>query len=193
MSTLVDQARRLADRFETPGFSEDTARIAVLLRQLAAALEAQQAGGEPVHQYRKQRCANWYDGHPDHLDGGGPYETRVLYTHPAPVQQGDALRAALEDLTHQVDWFVQEQGSHGFCTQQAHAALAAQPAAERVALTDDMVLKAARELCKIHAGECQVNEQDTWNIYADQFKRDARAALEAAGITATSGKESGND
>lgn len=51
---------------------------------------------------------------------------------------------------------------------------------ERRPLSDEMVLRAARELCKIHAGECQVNEQDTWNIYADQFKRDARAALEAA-------------
>jgi hypothetical protein len=58
---------------------------------------------------------------------------------------------------------------------------AAQPA---VPLTDEMVVRAARELCKIHAGECQVDEQDTWNLYADQFKRDARAALEAAhGIT----------
>ena len=55
------------------------------------------------------------------------------------------------------------------------------PAAQdREPMTDAMVLRAARELCKIHAGECQVNEQDTWNIYADQFKRDARAALEAA-------------
>lgn len=37
---------------------------------------------EPVHQWRKQMCAAWYDGHPDHSDGGGPYETRTLYTAP---------------------------------------------------------------------------------------------------------------
>lgn len=37
---------------------------------------------EPIHQWRKQMCADWYDGHPDHSDGGGPYETRTLYTTP---------------------------------------------------------------------------------------------------------------
>ena len=30
---------------------------------------------------RKQTCADWYDGHADPEDGGGPYEERVLYTH----------------------------------------------------------------------------------------------------------------
>jgi hypothetical protein len=57
-----------------------------------------------------------------------------------------------------------------------------------VGLTDEMVVRAARELCKIHAGECQVDEQDTWNLYAHQFKRDARCALEAALEAAHDGK-----
>ena len=35
-----------------------------------------------VHQFRKQCCAAWYDGHPDHTDWGGPYEERTLYTAP---------------------------------------------------------------------------------------------------------------
>ena len=35
---------------------------------------------QPVHQFRRRLCADWYDGHPDHEDGGGPYETRILYT-----------------------------------------------------------------------------------------------------------------
>ncbi|MFD0669682.1 hypothetical protein ACT80S_18335 [Ramlibacter sp. MAHUQ-53] len=35
-----------------------------------------------VHQFRKQHCADWYDGHPDHEDGRGPYEVRTLYTYP---------------------------------------------------------------------------------------------------------------
>ena len=51
---------------------------------------------------------------------------------------------------------------------------------QRKPLTEEMVTAAARELCKIHAGECQVDEQDTWDIYCNQFKRDARCALEAA-------------
>ncbi len=41
-----------------------------------------QAEPVAVHQFRKQYCANWYDGHPDHTDGGGPYEERTLYTAP---------------------------------------------------------------------------------------------------------------
>lgn len=35
-----------------------------------------------VYQWRKQGCADWYDGHPDYSDCGGPYETRTLYTAP---------------------------------------------------------------------------------------------------------------
>jgi hypothetical protein len=35
-----------------------------------------------VHQFREANSAVWYDGHADHDDGNGPYEERVLYTHP---------------------------------------------------------------------------------------------------------------
>jgi len=42
--------------------------------------------GEPVYQFRKKGCADWYDGYPDHSDGGGPYETRTLYTTPQPTE-----------------------------------------------------------------------------------------------------------
>lgn len=45
--------------------------------KLKAELEIIKAS--PVHQFRKARCADWFDGHPDHTDGGGPYETRTLY------------------------------------------------------------------------------------------------------------------
>lgn len=38
--------------------------------------------GEPVAQFRKVGCSDWYDGYPDHDDGGDPYETRTLYAHP---------------------------------------------------------------------------------------------------------------
>ena len=46
--------------------------------------------------------------------------------------------------------------------------------------TDAQVLAAARMLCKIHAGQCQVDEDDTWKVYGEQFKDDARDALIAA-------------
>ena len=50
-----------------------------------------------VRQFRKMRCADWYDGLPDHEDGGGPYETRTLYTHPpARVPLTDEQIDALE-------------------------------------------------------------------------------------------------
>ncbi len=57
----------------------------------AYALEALAAVGRPVqgevHQFRKKHCSDWYDGHPDPSDGGGPYECRTLYTQPASPEQ----------------------------------------------------------------------------------------------------------
>jgi hypothetical protein len=35
---------------------------------------------EPIHQWREKHSPYWYDGYPDNEDGGGPYETRTLYT-----------------------------------------------------------------------------------------------------------------
>jgi hypothetical protein len=57
-------------------------------REFARAIESATLaalGGQPVYQFRKQHCADWYDGHPDHEDGGGPYETRTLFALP-PAQ-----------------------------------------------------------------------------------------------------------
>jgi len=84
MSTLRQAAQQALEALEQCGLDdthrsyefEHVARIA-----LRAAL-AQQGKPVAVHQFRKQYCANWYDGHPDHTDGGGPYEERTLYTTP---------------------------------------------------------------------------------------------------------------
>jgi hypothetical protein len=84
MSTLRQAAQQALEALEQCGLDdthrsyefEHVARIA-----LRAAL-AQQGKPVAVHQFRKQYCANWYDGHPDHTDGGGPYEERTLYAHP---------------------------------------------------------------------------------------------------------------
>lgn len=51
---------------------------------------SQQEAGKAVHQFRKQHCADWYDGRADHGDSGGPYEERTLYTVPQPAARGDA-------------------------------------------------------------------------------------------------------
>ena len=53
-----------------------------------------------IHQFRKANCANWYDGHPDHEDGDGPYETRVLATQPqeaTPYVVSPTTRAKMEE------------------------------------------------------------------------------------------------
>jgi hypothetical protein len=42
---------------------------------------------EPVHQWQQKHSPYWYDGYPDNDDGGGPYETRTLYTTPPAAQR----------------------------------------------------------------------------------------------------------
>lgn len=51
------------------------------------------AATQSVPQFRKWGCSDWYDGHPDHEDGGGPYESRTLYqAMPAqPEAKGEAV------------------------------------------------------------------------------------------------------
>ncbi len=83
MSDLPKRLRALADKFSEgwhDGIKIDASDIE-LLADAAAALEVPEQS-EPVHQFRAMNCANWYDGHPDSDDGGGPYETRTLFTHP---------------------------------------------------------------------------------------------------------------
>lgn len=45
--------------------------------ELRAELERIKAN--PIIQFRKPYCADWFDGYPDPTDDGGPYETRTLY------------------------------------------------------------------------------------------------------------------
>jgi hypothetical protein len=88
MSTLRQAAEQVLEALDevqqcvrtTDWFNE---RVDALRAALA------QPQDEPVHQFRKQRCADWYDGIPDHHDGHGPYETRTLYA--APTAQAEAL------------------------------------------------------------------------------------------------------
>jgi hypothetical protein len=53
------------------------------LRTAIAEVEKQ----EPVHQWQQKHSPYWYDGYPDNTDGGGPYETRTLYTTPPAAQR----------------------------------------------------------------------------------------------------------
>lgn len=44
-----------------------------------------------------------------------------------------------------------------------------------------MEIKAARALNKQMAEECQIDEQDQWNLHAEEMKAIARVTLEACG------------
>lgn len=61
----------------------------------AAALAAAVAEPVAIHQWRTIGCADWYDGHSDHSDGGGPYETRTLYAAPPQREPYDQTALGL--------------------------------------------------------------------------------------------------
>lgn len=48
------------------------------------------------------------------------------------------------------------------------------------ALTEEQITAGARALCNRMAEACGVDERDQWQLYADTFKEDAKAVLEAA-------------
>jgi hypothetical protein len=45
-----------------------------------------------------------------------------------------------------------------------------------------MVVAAARALAKQHAEACGTNAADVWTFYAEDFKAEAKAVLEGAGV-----------
>jgi hypothetical protein len=45
-----------------------------------------------------------------------------------------------------------------------------------------MEIKAARILCERSADACGIDRDDNWNIYAEDFKADARAVLEGCAV-----------
>jgi hypothetical protein len=61
----------------------DEAREAITAIKQARSAPVQ----EPVHQWQQKHSPYWYDGYPDNDDGGGPYETRTLYTTPPAAQR----------------------------------------------------------------------------------------------------------
>jgi hypothetical protein len=54
------------------------------------------------------------------------------------------------------------------------------PPAQRKPLTDERIVAGARLLNQRMAEQCGVDADDQWALYADDFKADARAVLEAA-------------
>ncbi len=72
----------------------ETARMIARAIETAVLEKLGKVDVEPVHQFRHEHCADWYDGLPDHGDGGGPYETRTLY----PASALAALQQEIEML-----------------------------------------------------------------------------------------------
>ncbi len=68
------------------------------LRQAIEQAEKQ----EPVHQWQQKHSPYWYDGYPDNDDGGGPYETRTLYTTPQPQREWVGLTLDEIDLLEEL-------------------------------------------------------------------------------------------
>lgn len=80
LAYVLDCARRWVPEARIIG----NARAGDIERAIAAI----GAGGQAITQFRKTGCSDWYDGLPDNEDGRGPYETRTLYSHPAPKHDG---------------------------------------------------------------------------------------------------------
>ena len=57
---------------------------------------------------------------------------------------------------------------------------ASKQAAQLTDLTERQIVDGARELCRIHAEQCQVDEIDVWTHYSDDFKSDFTKAVFAA-------------
>jgi len=83
------QALEALEYYELPDEPNTASGAANALREALAQPAERQ--GEAVHQWGKQKTCEWRDGFPDHEDGGGPYKTRTLYTHPAPAQQPSGM------------------------------------------------------------------------------------------------------
>lgn len=71
---VADERERVKAQMMHLTFERDSARQA-----MQSMVSAPQQHAQAVHQFRTAGAADWYDGHPDREDGGGPYEVRTLY------------------------------------------------------------------------------------------------------------------
>lgn len=112
---------------------------------------------------------------------------KIVQTHPAPSQpiasgQEPVARVVTVDSGPNnnpvVTWLV---GLTGIVPNLKNGdKLYTQPAPEQQPPSEDQIVAAARALNRQSSRECGINEQDSWNLYADEYLADAKAALEAA-------------
>ena len=83
------------DHAITAAEATGSGRLRTILLAAKQALAQPQQEPVAIHQWRKPLCCDWYDGHPDNGDGGGPYETRTLYrSPPASTATSEDVRLA---------------------------------------------------------------------------------------------------
>lgn len=92
------------------------------------------------------------------------------------MSKKDEALKALEAL--ESDWDGCVNSPKGEALAAIRKALAEQPASKPP--TDEQITAGARALCKQMAEACGVDVADQWQLYAETFKEDARAVLEAA-------------
>jgi hypothetical protein len=89
----------------------------------------------------------------------------------------EALTLALEALEAHADIGIKSDKA---ITSLRQAIAEAEKQPKREPLTDDMVVAAARALNKAHCQACNVDEEDSWKVYGNDYLHDARIALTAA-------------
>lgn len=109
-----------------------------------------QPAGDAVHQYHKAGCIDWYDGYPDHEDGGGPYESRTLFAAPVP-----AMPAAPSEASKQgPDWTEQDQQEQDYFDRRpvsapSEAVILMNAMATRARALDTAAMELAANLCRL--------------------------------------------
>ena len=83
---IMREASKVGGLFDDLAIGYQSEDILKFARAVLARRGQPSGAGEPVYQFRRAHCSDWYDGHADHGDGGGPYEERTLYTTPQPTQ-----------------------------------------------------------------------------------------------------------
>ena len=191
MNNLEQAAAAAIAAWERDGANYDAfcQRMDALREALAAHRRAELVvEAVAIVQHRKQHCADWYDGHADHADGGGPYEERVLYTHPPeplpepvaePVQA--AVLESLKAIVEFADAPLEAKRPDVFFMRinNARAAIARAEQAEPVALRPDVLafLQGAAPLDGVWFGEKPGGErcQFWWRKYLPTSALDKQA------------------
>lgn len=115
--------------------------------------------------------------------------TRALEVELAAIKAQEPVDGALLDYCEECSH--PEFGLGYFFTDDCVRPLYAAPVAKQVVMPD--VTAAAKALCKHHAELCNVNADDQWNVYSQDFIADAEIVLASARLNAADQAEGDQD